>query len=126
MSRETDVQYEEDNAKNVEFILENKAGWTMFTNWYTQQRGVGHTKANRAWKKALKTISEQFADDIKSNVNETMIELENLKQRAIEAGDRRIELEAMKYQSKIKGNEVERVEVKTEGNIVLSWGETTK
>ena len=36
--------------------------------------------------------------------------------------DKRIWLEAIKYQNKIRGGEIERSEVKVTGNISLNWG----
>lgn len=122
--RDRDIEYSEDTLRCVEYILENKAGWTDFTRWYTQDKGVGHTKANRAWKKAIAAITEQFKDEIENNVSSTLIELENLKQRARQENDRRNELDAIKYQSKLKGLEVERQQVEHRGDMILNikWG----
>jgi hypothetical protein len=36
--------------------------------------------------------------------------------------DKRIWLEAIKYQNKIRGGEIERQEIKVQGNVTLSWG----
>ena len=125
--RDKDIEYTEDIKECVEFILQNKAGWTDFTTWYTQKQGVGHTKANRMWKKSLTAISEQFQDEINDNVNATFIELENLKQRAKENNDRKNELDAIKYQAKLKGLEVERSQVDvTLNKIELNWGNQTE
>ena len=123
--RDKDIEYTEDIKECVEYILEHKAGWTDFTRWYTQKQGVGHTKANRMWKKALTAITEQFQDEIDNNVNATLIEIENLKQRARQENDRRNELDAIKYQSKLKGLEVERQQVEHTGelNININWGD---
>ena len=122
--RNKDIEYTEDIKECVEFILQNKAGWTDFTTWYTQRQGVGHTKANRMWKKSLTAISEQFQDEINDNVNATFIELENLKQRAKENNDRKNELDAIKYQAKLKGLEVERQQVDVNvKSVELSWGD---
>lgn len=118
------IEQEEDLSKCVEYILEHKAGWTDFTRWYTQHKGVGHVKANRMWKKALSAISEQFKNEVSNNVSAKLLELENLKQRARQENDRRIELEATKYQAKLEGLEIERsqLDVKVE-SVSLKWGE---
>ena len=121
--RSKDIEYTEEIKESVEYILENKAGWTDFTRWYTQKQGVGHTKANRMWKKALTAISDQFQNEINDSVNATVIELENLKQRARENNDRRNELDAIKYQAKLKGLEVERSQVDVNlKQVDLKWG----
>lgn len=121
--RDKDIEYSEDILECVEYILDNKAGWTDFTRWYTQRKGVGHTKANRMWKKAIAAITEQFKDEIDNNVSSTLIELENLKQRARQENDRRNELDAIKYQSKLKGLEIERQQVEHKGEINIKWGD---
>ena len=36
--------------------------------------------------------------------------------------DKRIWLEAIKYQNKIRGGEIERQEIKIQGEVKLSWG----
>ena len=127
MSRKTDIEEQIDLDQSVEYILENKAGWTDFTRWYTQQQGVGHVKANRMWKKAMAKVSEMIDDDIKQTVDKTMIELENLKARARQENDRRTELDAIKYQAKIAGAEVERQQVDVNlKNVDLKWGQTNE
>jgi hypothetical protein len=122
--RETDAEMIDDLNQCVEYILQHKAGWTQFTQWYTERKGIGHTKANRMWKKAMAKVGELMDDTIKGHVDKAMVELENLKARAIQENDRRTELDAIKYQAKISGAEIERsqVDVKVE-NVNLQWGE---
>jgi hypothetical protein len=52
------------------------------------------------------------------------MKLEVLKEDARAENDRRVWLEVIKYQNKIKGGEIERsqIEVKGELNVKLSWG----
>jgi demethoxyubiquinone hydroxylase (CLK1/Coq7/Cat5 family) len=119
----TTIEKEQELDKCVEYILEHKAGWTQFTRWYTETKGVGHVKANRMWKMAMAKVSETIDTSIKGHVDRALVELENLKDRARQENDRRTELDAIKYQAKISGAEIERsqVDVKLEA-INLNWG----
>jgi hypothetical protein len=69
-------------------------------------------------------MSNDFDERIKHTVDQTLTELEQLKESAIIDNDRRVWLEVIKYQNKIRGGEIERsqVEVKGELNINLNWG----
>ena len=120
----TTIEQQQEIDRCAEYILEHKAGWTQFTRWYTEEKGIGHTKANRMWKKAMAKVSEAMDDTIKGHVDKAMVELENLKDRARQEGDRRTELDAIKYQAKISGAEIDRqqVDVKVE-QVKLSWGD---
>ena len=51
-----------------------------------------------------------------------LLELETLKEQAIADNDKRIWLEVLKYQNKIRGGEIERQEIKVQGEVKLSWG----
>ncbi len=108
----------------VEWILENKAGWTQFTTWARKKYGINARHANTLWKESWNIMSKDFDERIKHTVDETLMELEQLKEQAIINDDRRIWLETIKYQNKIKGGEVERAQVEVKGdlNINLSWG----
>jgi len=108
----------------VEYILENKCGWTQFTTWAREKYGINNRHANQLWKDTWEVMSEDFDDRIKHTVNQTLTELEQLKEASIIENDRRVWLEVIKYQNKIKGGEIERsqVEVKGELNINLNWG----
>jgi len=111
--------------ESVEYILVNKSGWTQFTTWAREKYGINNRHANELWKSCWEVISEDFDERIKHTVDQTLIELEQLKESAITDNDKRIWLEIIKYQNKIKGGEIERsqVEIKGELNIQLKWGD---
>ena len=67
-------------------------------------------------------MSKDFDERIKHTIDEALMELEQLKEQAIIDNDKRIWLEVIKYQNKIKGGEIERIEAKIDGNVRLSWG----
>jgi hypothetical protein len=108
----------------AEYILENKSGWTDFTNWAREKYDINNKQANQLWKDTWAIISEDFSDNIKQSVHETLVNLERLEQVAISENDRRVWLEIIKYRNKIRGGEVERQEIKVQGNVTLSWGNT--
>ena len=109
----------------VDYILDNKAGWTQFTDWYVEKYGANRKYANLVWNEAWKIITDDFEDSVKQSVNETLLKLERLEEEAIAENDRRIWLEVIKYRNKIRGGEIERSEVKVTGNIQLNWGTDT-
>jgi hypothetical protein len=108
----------------AEYILENKSGWTQFTNWAREKYDINNKQANTLWKEAWEILSADFSDNIKHTVEQTLIELEQVKESAISDNDRKVWLEVIKYQNKIKGGEIERQEIKVQGNVTLSWGNT--
>jgi hypothetical protein len=110
--------------ESVDYILDNRAGWSQFTSWYMEKHGANRKHANIVWKQCWEIISDDFSDDVKVSVNNALLELETLKEQAIADNDKRIWLEVIKYQNKIRGGEIERtqVEVKGELNINLNWG----
>ena len=110
--------------ESVEYILENKSGWTQFTDWAREKYHINNRQANDLWKACWEVMSSDFDERIKHTVDQTLTELEQLKEQAIIDNDKRIWLETIKYQNKIRGGEIERtqVEVKGELNINLSWG----
>ena len=108
--------------ESVEWILENRAGWTQFTTWAREKYGINNRHANTLWKECWNIMSKDFDERIKHTVDETLMELEQLKENAIINDDRRVWLETIKYQNKIKGGEVERIEAKIDANVRLSWG----
>jgi len=122
MSKSNKLEYLENIEECVEYILQHKSGWTQFTTWAREKYGINNRHANTLWKEAWKTISSEFDDEIKNTVNKTLLELEQVKEAAIEENDRRIWLEVIKYQNKIKGGEIERQEVTVKGEIKLNWG----
>ena len=108
---------------SVEYILENKCGWSEFISYHREKYGTSKMVANRTWVKCWEVIAESFDEDIKHTIGQTVLELENLKQEAKTNNDRKIWLEVLKYQNKIKGGEIERAEVNVKGEITLSWGD---
>ena len=122
MSKSNKIEHSQHTDECVEYILQNKSGWTQFTSWAREKYGINNRHANTLWKDAWEVINEDFEDNIKDTVNKTLLELEQVKLAAIEENDRRIWLETIKYQNKIKGGEIERSEVKVTGNIQLNWG----
>ena len=110
----------------VDYIMNNRAGWSQFTSWYMEKYNTNRQQANRLWKEAWTIISDDFEDNVKQSVQNALMELETLKEAAIAENDRRVWLEVIKYQNKIRGGEVERIEAKVTGNITLSWGDETE
>jgi hypothetical protein len=106
----------------VEYILENKCGWTQFTTWAREKYDINNKMANQLWKDTWEEISKDFSDNVKQSVDETLVKLERLEEEAIANDDRRIWLEVLKYRNKIRGGEVERQEIKVQGDIRLTWG----
>jgi hypothetical protein len=114
--------HEKHLEESVEWILENRAGWTQFTTWAREKYHINNRQANDMWKSCWEIMSKDFDERIKHTVNEALMELEQLKEDAIINEDRRIWLEVIKYQNKIKGGEIERIEAKIDTNVKLSWG----
>jgi hypothetical protein len=108
--------------ESVDWILDNKANWTQYTNYAREKYHINNRQANDLWKASWKIISEDFEGSVKQSVNNALLELEQLKEIAMADNDKRIWLEAIKYQNKIRGGEIERSEVKVTGNIKLNWG----
>lgn len=114
------VKHQANTDENVEYILENKCGWTAFTTWAREKYHINNRQANDMWKQAWEVINELFEDNIRQSVNETLVKLENLEQMALEENDRRTMLEIIKYRNKIRGGEVERHQVDVKGNITIN------
>ena len=106
----------------VDYILDNRAGWSHFTQWYMEKYNTNRQQANRLWTKAWEIIVEDFEDNVKQSITETLFKLDQIEEEAIADNDRRIWLEVVKYRNKIKGGEIERAEVKVTGDIKLNWG----
>ena len=106
----------------VDYILDNRAGWSHFTQWYMEKYNTNRQQANRLWSKAWEIIVEDFEDNVKQSITETLLKLDQIEEEAIADNDRRIWLEVVKYRNKIKGGEIERAEVKVTGDIKLNWG----
>lgn len=107
----------------VDYIMDNRAGWSQFTSWYMEKHNTNRQQANRIWTDAWKIITEDFEDNVRQSVNNAMMELEVIKEEARAENDRRIWLEVVKYQNKIRGGEIERQEVKVTGDIKISWSD---
>jgi len=109
----------------VDYILNNRSGWSQFTSWYMEKHGANRKYANQVWNKAWEIIIEDFEDNVKQSVSETLLKLEQIEESAVADNDRRMWLEVVKYRNKIRGGEVERQEVKVSGNInvLLKWGD---
>ena len=110
----------------VDYILDNRAGWSHFTQWYMEKYNTNRQQANRLWSKAWEIIVEDFEDNVKQSITETLFKLDQIEEEAIADIDRRIWLEVVKYRNKIKGGEIERAEVKVTGDIKLNWGTSEK
>ena len=122
MSKSNKIDHTTHIEESVEWILDNKANWTQYTNYAREKYHINNRQANDLWKASWKIISEDFEDSVKQSVNNALLELEQLKEVAMADNDKRIWLEAIKYQNKIRGGEIERSEVKLTGNIQLNWG----
>ena len=122
MSKSNKIENISNLQECVDYILDNRSGWSQFTSWYVEKHGANRKYANLVWNEAWKIITDDFEDSVKQSVNETLLKLERLEEEAIAENDRRIWLEVIKYRNKIRGGEIERSEVKVTGNIQLNWG----
>ena len=125
MSKSNKIENVNNLHECVDYILENRAGWSQFTSWYVEKYGANRKYANLVWNEAWKIIVEDFEDSVKQSVTETLLKLDQIEEEAIAENDRRIWLEVVKYRNKIRGGEVERhqVDVKGDINVVLNWGD---
>ena len=117
------VELEAQFKESAEAIMQNKWGWTQFTDWAKQRFECGSYKANKLWNGAWKHIQKETEKGITYSKNAAFIELEQLKQRSAEAGDRRTYLDALKYQGKINKLEDADTTINIQAdNIKLKWG----
>ena len=125
MEKRNNIEHQHNIQECVDYILDERSGWSQFTSWYMEKYNTNRQQANRLWKEAWKVINQDFEDDIRQSVNEALLELEVLKEEARTDEDRRTWLDTIKYMNKIKGGEIERhqVEVKGEMNININFGE---
>jgi len=105
--------------ESVEYILENKSGWTQYTSWARERYDINNKMANQLWKDAWVILNEEFSDNIRESANKALMELEQVKMSAIEANDRRTWLDAIKYQAKIQGAEIERHSHEVKGSLTI-------
>ena len=119
------IEFQSHLEESVEHILQSRCGWTQFTSWAREKYHINNRQANDLWKECWNVLSEEFSDNVRQSVNETLLRLEELELNAIENNDRRIQLEVVKYRNKIRGGEIERhqVDVKGDINVVLNWGD---
>ena len=103
----------------VDYILNHRAGWSQFTMWYMEKYGANRKYANLVWKSAWGIIIEDFEDNVKQSVTETLLKLDAIEESAIADEDRRIWLEVVKYRNKIQGGEVERHQVDVKGTLQI-------
>ena len=103
----------------VDYILNHRAGWSHFTMWYMEKYGANRKYANLVWKSAWGIIIEDFEDNVKQSVTETLLKLDAIEESAIADEDRRIWLEVVKYRNKIQGGEVERHQVDVKGTLQI-------
>lgn len=113
------IEHNQNIQECVNYIMNERSGWSQFTSWYMEKYNTNRQQANRLWKEAWEIITEDFEDNIKESVNTALMELEVLKEEARAEGDRRIWLDVIKYQAKIKGAEVERHQVNVQGNLTI-------
>ena len=118
-----DIELKQQYKESAEAIMQNRWGWTEFTNWAKARFECGSWKANKLWNGAWKHIHETTKKGITYSKDAAFIELEQLKQRASEAGDRRTYLDALKYQGKInKLEDPEQIITLHTDKIQLRWG----
>ena len=125
MSKANKIENINNLQECVDYIMDERAGWSQFTQWYMEKHNTNRQQANRIWTEAWKIITEDFEDNVRQSVNNALMELEVIKEEARAENDRRVWLEVIKYQNKIRGGEVERhqVDVKGDINVTLTWGD---
>jgi hypothetical protein len=89
-----------------------------------EKHGANRKYANLVWVESWRIITDDFEDNVRQSVAETLIKLEELEEAAKLENDRKIWLEVLKYKNKIRGGEIERHEVEHKGevSIKLNWG----
>lgn len=117
---ELELQYKE----SAEAIMQEKMGWTQFTDWAKQRFECGSWKANKLWNGAWEHIQKETEKGITYSKNAAFIELEQLKELSLQNGDRRVYLDALKYQGKInKLEDPEQVININTDKIQLRWSQ---
>ena len=85
-----------------------------------EKQGTNRQRANRVWTEAWGIITDDFEDNVKQSIAETMLKLEQIEESAMADNDRRMWLEVVKYRNKIKGGEIERHQVEHKGNVTIN------
>lgn len=117
--KRNNIEHHTNIQECVDYILDNRSGWSQFTQWYMEKYNTNRQQANRLWKSAWEIITDDFEDNIRQSVSETLLKLEALEEEARAEGDRRIWLDVIKYQAKIKGAEIERTQVDIKGGLTI-------
>ena len=114
------VEHTQNLQECVDYIMDNRSGWSQFTEWYMEKQGTNRQRANRVWTEAWGIITDDFEDNVKQSIAETMLKLEQIEESAMADNDRRMWLEVVKYRNKIKGGEIERHQVEHKGNVTIN------
>lgn len=122
--KRNNIEHHNNLQECIDYILNHRAGWSQFTSWYMEKYHTNRQQANRLWKSAWEIITEDFEDNVKQSVAETLLKLDAIEESAIADEDRRIWLEVVKYRNKIQGGEIERHQVDIKGGLTidLNWG----
>ena len=65
MSKSNKVEYQQHIDESVEYILENKSGWTQYTSWAREKYHINNRQANDMWKDAWVILNDEFSDNIR-------------------------------------------------------------
>ena len=114
------VEHTQNLQECVDYIMDNRSGWSQFTEWYMEKQDTNRQRANRVWTEAWGIITDDFEDNVKQSIAETMLKLEQIEESAMADNDRRMWLEVVKYRNKIKGGEIERHQVEHKGNVTIN------
>tara|TARA_R110000787_G_C13429696_1_gene445488 strand:+ start:905 stop:1285 length:381 start_codon:yes stop_codon:yes gene_type:complete len=114
------VEHTQNLQECVDYIMDNRSGWSQFTVWYMEKQGTNRQRANRVWTEAWGIITDDFEDNVKQSIAETMLKLEQIEESAMADNDRRMWLEVVKYRNKIKGGEIERHQIEHKGNVTIN------
>lgn len=107
----------------AEAIMQERWSWKQFTQWCMNEFDCGMYKANKMWSKAWNHIHKTTEKGITYSKDAAFVELEELKDQALQAGDRRVYLEALKYQGKINKLEDPETQININADkIQLKWG----
>jgi hypothetical protein len=118
-----DIEKKQQVKESAEAILSGKLGWTAFTTWAKDHFSCSHYKANQLWNLSWKLIQEDAKNKISYSAQAAFIELEDVKQWALNENDRRAYLDALKYQGKINKLEDPDTQININADkIKLSWG----
>ena len=111
----------------AEQIMKNRWSWKQFTDWCCNEFDCGMYKSNQMWNKSWELIHNKTSKGIQYSKDSAFIELEELKEQAAQAGDRRVALEIIKYQSKLNKLEDPETQINIQADkIQLSWGNNEK